>query len=94
MVNQQVEAAMASRGNGVGSSQSGLSRVVNYKDFSACQPPIFEGKRDPIASSRCISGVEGGFRTSFCMAEVKVRFAVNLLRTGEGLVELDRSIKN
>jgi hypothetical protein len=41
VVNQQVEAAMASRGNGVGSSQSGQSRVVNYKDFSACQPPIF-----------------------------------------------------
>ena len=47
VVNQQIEAAMASRGNSVGSSQSGQSRVVNYKDFSACQPPMFEGKKDP-----------------------------------------------
>ena len=30
VVNQQVEAVVASRGNGVGSSQSGQSMVVNY----------------------------------------------------------------
>ena len=64
----------------MGSSQSGQSRVVNYKDFSAYQPPIFEGKKDPVASTRWIYEVEGAFRTSFCSAEVKVRFAVNLLR--------------
>ena len=58
VVNQQVETAMAGRGNGVGSSQSGQSRVVNYKDFSACQPPIFEGKKDPVASTRWISEIE------------------------------------
>ena len=50
MVNQQVESAMAGRGNGVGSSQFGQSRVVNYKDFSVCQPSIFEGKKDLVAS--------------------------------------------
>ena len=64
----------------MGSSQSDQSRVVNYKDLSACQPPIFEGKKDPIASTHWISEVEGAFRTSFCTAEVKVRSAVNLLR--------------
>ena len=45
VVNQQVEAVVASRGNGVGSSESGQSRVVNYKDFSACQPPILRARR-------------------------------------------------
>ena len=71
---------MADRDNGAGSSQHGQSRMVNYKDFSACQPPIFEGKKDPVASTHWISEIEGAFRTSFCSVEVKVRFAVNLLR--------------
>ena len=80
LVNQQVETAMADRGNGVGSSQSDQSTVASYKNFSACQQPIFEGKKDTVASTRWISEIEGAFRTSFCLAEVKVRFAVNLLR--------------
>ena len=80
VVNQQVETAMAGRGNGVGSSQSGQSRVVNYQDFSVCQLSIIEGKKDFVASTRWISEMEGAFHTSFCSAEVKMRFAVNLLR--------------
>lgn len=77
VVNSRVEAALAGRGNGAGSSQV---RAATYKDFSACHPPMFEGKKDPVTSTRWISEVEGAFRTSFCTAEVKVRFAVNLLR--------------
>ncbi|KAJ9544397.1 hypothetical protein OSB04_024104 [Centaurea solstitialis] len=56
------------------------SRTVTYKDFSACQPPKFEGEKDPIISSRWVSEVEGVFLTSFCFTEVKGRFATNLFR--------------
>ncbi|KAJ9539429.1 hypothetical protein OSB04_032162 [Centaurea solstitialis] len=41
-------------------------------------------RKDPIISARWISEIEGAFLTSFCPADVKVRFAVNLLR---GLVK-------
>ncbi|KAI3522357.1 hypothetical protein L1887_00076 [Cichorium endivia] len=63
-----------------GTSGLGQPRGVTYRDFSACQPPQFQGKRDPITSSRWITEIEGAFRTCFCPAEAKVRFAANLLR--------------
>ena len=56
------------------------ARTVTYRDFSACQPPVFEGLRDPLVSQRWVAEVEGAFRTSFCPDESRVRFAVNLLR--------------
>ncbi|KAJ9550422.1 hypothetical protein OSB04_014467 [Centaurea solstitialis] len=74
----QVEAAMASRPNGSGSSQT--SRVTSYKDFTACQPPFFQGQKDPVASTRWLTEIEGAFFTSSCATEVKVRYASNLLR--------------
>ncbi|KAJ9539518.1 hypothetical protein OSB04_032251 [Centaurea solstitialis] len=77
-VNSQVEAAMASRPSGSGSSQT--SKVTSYKDFTACQPPFFQGQKDPVASTRWITEIEGAFLTSSCAAEVKVRYASNLLR--------------
>ncbi|KAJ9553505.1 hypothetical protein OSB04_017550 [Centaurea solstitialis] len=80
IVTQQVGTATAGRGNEAGSSQSGLTRAVMYKDFSACHPPKFEGEKDPIISARWISEIKGAFLTSFCPANVKVRFAANLLR--------------
>ncbi|KAJ9535388.1 hypothetical protein OSB04_un001497 [Centaurea solstitialis] len=75
-----VEAAVAARPSGSGGSSGGQSRVVTYKDFSACQPPQFNGQKDPVASSRWISEVEGAFLTSSCSEEMKVRYASNLLR--------------
>ncbi|KAJ9542729.1 hypothetical protein OSB04_029235 [Centaurea solstitialis] len=39
-----------------------------------------QNRADPIVASRWISEVEGAFLTSFCPAEVKVRYAANLLR--------------
>ncbi|KAJ9562962.1 hypothetical protein OSB04_008122 [Centaurea solstitialis] len=75
-----VEAAVAARPSGSGGSGGGQSRVVTYKDFSACQPPQFNGQKDPVASSRWISEVEGAFLTSSCSEEMKVRYASNLLR--------------
>ncbi|KAJ9542210.1 LOW QUALITY PROTEIN: hypothetical protein OSB04_028716 [Centaurea solstitialis] len=77
-VNSQVEAAMASRPSGSGSSQN--SKVTSYKDFTACQPPFFQGQKDPVASTRWITEIEGAFLTSSCAAEVKMRYASNLLR--------------
>ncbi|KAJ9557883.1 hypothetical protein OSB04_012497 [Centaurea solstitialis] len=74
----QVEAAMASRASGSGSSQT--SRVTSYKDFTACQPPFFQGQKNPIASTHWLTEMEGAFLTSSCSAEVKVRYASNLLR--------------
>ncbi|KAJ9566564.1 hypothetical protein OSB04_002530 [Centaurea solstitialis] len=68
-VNSQVEAAMASRPSGSGSSQT--SKVTSYKDFTACQPPFFQGQKDPVASTRWITEIEGAFLTSSCAAEVK-----------------------
>ncbi|KAI3701002.1 hypothetical protein L2E82_45643 [Cichorium intybus] len=55
-------------------------RMATYRDFAACQVPVFGGGRDPIASIRWISAVEGAFRTCFFLEESKVIFAVNLLR--------------
>ncbi|KAJ9541670.1 hypothetical protein OSB04_028176 [Centaurea solstitialis] len=80
VVTQQVNSAMAGRGSVAGSSSTGQNRVVGFKDFAACQPPHFSGDKDPIVASRWISEVEGAFLTSFCPAEVKVRYAANLLR--------------
>ncbi|KAJ9545001.1 hypothetical protein OSB04_024708 [Centaurea solstitialis] len=80
VVTQQVSSAMASQGSGAGSSGTGQNRAVGFKDFTACQPPHFGGEKDPIVASRWISEVEGAFLTSFCPAEVKVRYAANLLR--------------
>ncbi|KAJ9560611.1 hypothetical protein OSB04_005771 [Centaurea solstitialis] len=76
----QVEAAVAAKPGGSGGSGGGQLRVTTYKDFSACQPPQFNGQKDPVASSRWISEVEGAFLTSSCSEEVKVRYASNLLR--------------
>ncbi|KAJ9556611.1 LOW QUALITY PROTEIN: hypothetical protein OSB04_011225 [Centaurea solstitialis] len=75
MVNSQVEAAMASRASGSGSSHT--SKLTSYKDFT---PPFFQGQKDPVASTRWLTEIEGAFLTSSYTMEVKVRYALNLLR--------------
>jgi len=30
------------------------AKTITYRDFSACQPPIFEGLRDPLVSQRWV----------------------------------------
>ncbi|KAJ9539526.1 hypothetical protein OSB04_032259 [Centaurea solstitialis] len=55
--------------------------VVSFNSRLLGVPTVeVRGEKDPIISSRWISEVEGAFLTSFCSAEVKVRFASNLLR--------------
>ncbi|GKD97614.1 hypothetical protein Tco_1381511, partial [Tanacetum coccineum] len=56
------------------------NETVNYRDFTACDVPKFDGTLDPIASTRWLSAVEGVFRTSCCKEKNKVNFASNFLR--------------
>ncbi|KAJ9541425.1 hypothetical protein OSB04_027931 [Centaurea solstitialis] len=79
-VDERIEAAFTARGSGSGSTSQGQSRASTFKDFMACQPPHFEGKKDPIACYRWVAAVEGAFRTSGCPDAMKVVYAVNLLR--------------
>ncbi|KAJ9539354.1 hypothetical protein OSB04_032087 [Centaurea solstitialis] len=79
-VDERIEAAFTARGSGSGSTSQGQSRASTFKDFMACQPPHFEGKKDPIACYRWVAAVEGAFRTSGCPDVMKVVYAVNLLR--------------
>ncbi|KAJ9537987.1 hypothetical protein OSB04_030720 [Centaurea solstitialis] len=67
-----VEAAVAARPGGSGGSGGGQPRFTTYKDFSASQPPQFNGQKDPVASSRWISEVEGAFLTISCTEEMKI----------------------
>jgi hypothetical protein len=80
MIDQKIEAAFTARDQRAGGCGQGQNWNISYKDFSACQSPLFEGKKDPVTSTRWIAEVEGAFRTSFCPPEAKVRFATNLLR--------------
>ncbi|KAJ9555712.1 hypothetical protein OSB04_010326 [Centaurea solstitialis] len=79
-VDQRIDTAFASRGSTSGSNNQAQSRSSTFKDFMACQPPHYEGRKDPIACSRWIATVEGAFRTCGCPDGVKVCYAANLLR--------------
>ncbi|KAJ9538034.1 hypothetical protein OSB04_030767 [Centaurea solstitialis] len=79
-VDQRIDTAFASCGSTSGSNNQAQSRSSTFKDFMACQPPHYEGRKDPIACSRWISAVEGSFRTCGCPDGVKVFYAANLLR--------------
>ncbi|KAI3715290.1 hypothetical protein L6452_22267 [Arctium lappa] len=58
------------------------TREFQYRDLSACAPLEFKGDPNPIISMRWISYIECAFLTSGCPDNLKVRFAVNLLRDG------------
>ncbi|KAJ9564756.1 LOW QUALITY PROTEIN: hypothetical protein OSB04_000722 [Centaurea solstitialis] len=79
-VDQRIDTAFASRGSTSGSNNQAQSRSSTFKDFMACQPPHYEGRKDPIACSRWVPAVEGEFRTCGCPDGVKVCYAANLLR--------------
>ncbi|KAJ9547592.1 hypothetical protein OSB04_020135 [Centaurea solstitialis] len=79
-VDERIEATFTARGSGTSSTSQGQSRASTFKDFMACQPPHFEGKKDPIACYRWVAAVEGAFRTSCCLDAMKVVYAVNMLR--------------
>ncbi|GKC65925.1 zinc finger, CCHC-type, retrotransposon gag domain protein [Tanacetum coccineum] len=56
------------------------NEMATYRDFTACDVPIFDETLNPIASTRWLSAVEGTFRTSSCKEQNKVNFASNFLR--------------
>ncbi|GJR62712.1 hypothetical protein Tco_1504874 [Tanacetum coccineum] len=56
------------------------NEMATYWDFTACDVPKFDGTLNPIASTRWLSIVEGGFHTSCCKEKNKVNFASNFLR--------------
>ncbi|KAJ9542555.1 hypothetical protein OSB04_029061 [Centaurea solstitialis] len=58
----------------------GQQRGFTYRDFSACSPPEFKGELDPTAALRWVSDMEGVFHTCGCPENLKVRYALNLLR--------------
>ncbi|KAJ9546858.1 hypothetical protein OSB04_019401 [Centaurea solstitialis] len=87
--------SMVTTRRGSGSSGGEDQEIPNLRDIIASQvgevlhslfPGLFDQMKremtelDPIISSRWVSKVEGAFLTSFSPAEVKVRFAANLLR--------------
>nr|XP_043638082.1 uncharacterized protein LOC122609086 [Erigeron canadensis] len=51
-----------------------------YKDFDLCHPPVYNGDTNPIVCTRWVSEIEGAFRTSQCPQDLKVVFAVSMLR--------------
>ncbi|KAJ9538727.1 hypothetical protein OSB04_031460 [Centaurea solstitialis] len=79
-MDQRIDVALTARSLGTGSSSQSQPRGITFKDFMACQPPLFDGKKDPVACYRWYSAVEGAFRTCGCPDGSKVLFAVNLLR--------------
>ncbi|KAJ9546708.1 hypothetical protein OSB04_019251 [Centaurea solstitialis] len=78
-MDERMEAAFTARGSASGSNSQAQSRASMFKDFMACQPPHFEGRKDPIVCHRWIAAVEGAFRTCSCPEGMKVFFAANLL---------------
>ncbi|KAJ9556112.1 hypothetical protein OSB04_010726 [Centaurea solstitialis] len=79
-MDERMEAAFTARGSASGSNSQAQSRASTFKDFMACQPPHFEGRKDPIVCYRWIAAVEGAFRTCSFPEGMKVFFAANLLR--------------
>ncbi|GJU39733.1 zinc finger, CCHC-type, retrotransposon gag domain protein [Tanacetum coccineum] len=56
------------------------NEMTTYRNFTACDVPKFDGKLNPIASTRWLSAVKGAFRTSCCKEKHKVNFTSNFLR--------------
>ncbi|GKA33026.1 zinc finger, CCHC-type, retrotransposon gag domain protein [Tanacetum coccineum] len=56
------------------------NEMATYRDFTACDVPIFDETLNPVASTRWLSAVEGTFGTSSCKEKNKVNFASNFLR--------------
>ncbi|KAJ9558403.1 hypothetical protein OSB04_013017 [Centaurea solstitialis] len=77
---QRIETVFSTRASGSGNNSQGQSRASTFKDFMACQPSHFVGKKYPIACYRWVAAVEGAFRTCGCPEAMKVVYSVNLIR--------------
>ena len=56
---------------------------MHYWEFSNTKPPEFENVKEPIVFMRWVSDVEGCFNTCSFPENLKVQFALNLLRLPE-----------
>nr|GEU94982.1 hypothetical protein [Tanacetum cinerariifolium] len=56
------------------------NEMETYRDLTGCDVPKFDGTLDLIACTKCLSAIEGAFRTSCCKEKNKVNFASNFLR--------------
>ena len=79
-VRDQLTALLEERLSTATAAGGGPPRGFTYRDFSACTPPEFKGELDPTAALRWISDMEGVFHTCSCPENLKVRYALNLLR--------------
>ena len=52
----------------------------DYKNFTVCNPPTFDGTPDPIISARWLSEIEGAFRTSRCPFEFRTIYGTSMFR--------------
>nr|XP_043619046.1 uncharacterized protein LOC122590935 [Erigeron canadensis] len=55
-------------------------KKFSFKDFDVCHPPEYHGDRNPIVCTRWVSEIEGSFCTSQCPEDLKVVYAVSMLR--------------
>jgi len=63
-----------------GGSGSSSKEEYNYKNFSICRPPEYDGNSDPMVSTRWISEIEGSFRITKCPQELKTMYGASMLR--------------
>ncbi|KAJ9563237.1 hypothetical protein OSB04_008397 [Centaurea solstitialis] len=77
-VRDQFTALLEERLATVTTAGGGPQRGFTYRDFAACSPPEFKGELDPSAALRWV--MEWVFHTCGCLENLKVRYALNLLR--------------
>ena len=66
----------------VAAAGAGTGQAFQYRHFDNTKPPPFDGTQDPIIAMRWLSDMEVCFFTCSCLADQKVRCALNLLRFG------------
>lgn len=55
----------------------------DYKNFTICNPPTFDGTPNPIVSARWLSEIEGVFRVSRCPIDYRIIYGTSMLRNTE-----------
>ncbi|KAJ9552642.1 hypothetical protein OSB04_016687 [Centaurea solstitialis] len=79
-VRDQLTALVEERLATVTAAGGAPQRGFTYRNFSACTPLEFKGELDPTAALRWISDMEGVFHTCGCPENLRVPYALNLLR--------------
>ncbi|KAD4385553.1 hypothetical protein E3N88_25722 [Mikania micrantha] len=64
-------------GNKSGDSMSGKLKGCDYKSFRGCDPPVFDGKKDAVATCHWIYAMEAVISISECRVDQSVKFAAH-----------------